>query len=310
MLHHTMKPTKLTGLVAATHTPFTPDGALNLPIVEKQAAHLLATGVAAAFINGTTGESHSLTLDERLTLADRWSAVTRGTALKLIVHVGANALKDAATLAAQAERLHAHAISALAPSYFKPKSIDTLIACCQEITRAAPATPFYYYDIPFFTGVSLPMPDFLAAASAKIPTLAGVKFSNPDLMAYQKCLHTNNNGFDIPWGTDEYLLAALALGATGAVGSTYNFAAPIFTRMISAFTRNDLPTARQEQFRAVRLIDLLASFGYMPAAKATMSFLGIDVGPARLPHTQLTADQTSQLRSSLDQLGFFDWLRT
>ena len=300
---------KLTGLVAATHTPFTADGSLNLPVVEKQAAHLVATGVTAAFINGTTGESHSLTVDERLSLADRWSAVTRGTALKLIVHVGANALKDAATLAAQAEKLRAHAVAALAPSYFQPRSIDTLIACCREITRAAPATAFYHYDIPGMTGVSLPMPDFLAAASDRLPTLAGVKFSNPDLMAYQKCLHFNNNHFDIPWGTDEYLLAALALGARGAVGSTYNFAAPIFTRMITAFNNNDLPTARTEQYRAVQLIDLLASFGYMPAAKATMSFLGVDVGPARLPHPPLAPAQTTQLRTALENLGLFNWLR-
>lgn len=304
-----MNVTKLQGLVAATHTPFKADGSLDLAVVEKQAEHLVRNGATAAFINGTTGESHSLTLDERLALADRWAAVVRGTALKLIVHVGANAVRDAATLAAQAEKLHAHAISALAPSYFKPRSIDALIACCEEITRAAPGTPFYYYDIPSFTGVALPMPDFLAAAPEKLPTLVGVKFSNPDLMAYQKCLHINNHDFDVPWGTDEYLLAALAVGAAGGVGSSYNFAAPIYTRMITAFSHSDLPTARTEQFRAVQLIDLLASFGYMPAAKATMGFLGVEVGPARLPHVGLTAEQMRRLRSGLEGLGFFGWVR-
>jgi len=152
------------------------------------------------------------------------------------------------------------------------------------------------------------MPDFLAATPDHLPTLAGVKFSNPDLMAYQKCLHTNDHQFDIPWGTDEYLLAALALGAAGGVGSSYNFAPPIYNRMITAFTNHDLPTARTEQYRSVQLIDLLASHGYMPAAKATMSFLGVDVGPARLPHPRLTPDQINRLRSSLEQLGFFDWV--
>jgi N-acetylneuraminate lyase len=229
--------------------------------------------------------------------------------MNLIVHVGANCLADAAALAAQAQKLHAHAVSALAPSYFKPRSIDTLIACCQEIAAAAPATPFYYYDIPGMTGVSLSMPDFLAAAPARIPTLAGVKFSNPDLMAYQKCLHADAGRFDIPWGTDEYLLAALAVGAAGGVGSSYNFAAPIYTRLLTAFAKDDLPTARKEQYRSVQLIDLLASYGYMPAAKAAMTFLGVDVGPARLPHPRLTSDQTTRLRASLEQLGFFDWIR-
>jgi N-acetylneuraminate lyase len=301
-------PARLQGLVAATHTPFGDDGALNLAVVEHQAEHLLRTGVTAAFVGGTTGESHSLTLDERRALTDRWAQVLRNSPLKLIVHVGANCLADAAALAAQAQELGAHAISALAPSYFKPRSIDALIACCREITAAAPALPFYYYDIPSFTGVHLSMPDFLAAAEGRLPTLAGIKFSNPDLMAYQRCLHAADRRFDIPWGTDEYLLAALALGATGGVGSTYNFAAPIYTRMITAFSSNDLPAARTAQFRAVQLIDLLAAHGYMPAAKATMTFLGIDVGPARLPHARFTPDQSTRLRSDLEHLGFFDWL--
>ena len=77
-----MNPVRLQGLVAATHTPFTADGDLNLAAVEKQAGHLLATGVTAAFVGGTTGESASLTVDERLALADRWAAVLRGTPLR------------------------------------------------------------------------------------------------------------------------------------------------------------------------------------------------------------------------------------
>jgi len=304
-----MTPPKLTGLVAATHTPFNNDGLLNIHAVEKQAAHLLAAGVTAAFINGTTGESHSLTLDERMVLADRWATVTRGTPLKLIVHVGANSLRDAATLAAQAQSLNAHAISALAPSYFKPRSIDTLIACCAEITRAAPATTFYYYDIPSMTGVTLPAPEFLAAAPDKIPTLAGIKFTNPDLIAYQRALRADEGRFDLPWGVDEFLLAALSLGAQGAVGSTYNFAAPLYHRIWTAFTKGDLAAAQADQYRSVQLVNCLSSFGYMGAAKALMEFLNVAVGPARLPNTSLSPDQRESLRRELERIGFFDWGR-
>ena len=300
---------KLTGLVAATHTPFHADGSLNLAAVEKLAEHLARTGVRAAFIGGTTGESHSLTVDERLALARRWSDVLRGTALKLIVHVGGNCLADARALAAQATELRADAIAALAPSYFKPKSLDVLVACCAEIAAAAPGVPFYFYDIPSMTGVSLPMPRFLEAAADRIPTLAGIKFSNPDLMAYQQCLHASGGRFDMPWGTDEYLLAALAVGAVGGVGSTYNFAAPLYTRLLAAFEKGDLPAARVEQYRSVRLVELLAGYGFMSAAKAVMGFLGVPVGPARLPHANLATEQSAALRSSLEEMGFFDWVR-
>lgn len=297
---------RLHGLVAATHTPFSADGQLNLAAVEKQAEYLHQNGVHAAFIAGTTGESHSLTVVERLALAQRWSEVAKGSKLRLVVHVGSNCLADARSLAAQAQSLGVDAIAALSPSYFKPKSLEALIACCAEIARGAPGIPFYYYDIPPLTGVQLPMADFLALASDSIPTLAGLKFSNSDLMTYQKCLRVQNGRFDIPWGTDEYLLAALALGAQGAVGSTYNFGAPIYNRMIAAFERGDLATARQEQFRSVQLIDLLVGFGFMGAGKALMGFLGIDVGPARLPNTNLNSEQRNRLHSALEKCGFFE----
>ena len=105
------------------------------------------------------------------------------------------------------------------------------------------------------------------------------------------------------------MLAALAVGAVGAVGSSYNFAAPIYQRLMDAFSRDDLERARAEQQRSLRLIDLVASLGYMGAAKCVMGMLGVDVGPARLPNTNLTAEQVKALKKGLDELGFFEWVR-
>ncbi len=299
---------KLTGLVAATHTPFHDDGSLNLNVVERQAEHLLHDGVTTAFIGGSTGESHSLNVDERKQLATRWMEVVRGTGMKVVVHVGSNCLVDAATLARHAQQVGAVAVAALSPSYFKPRNVETLVACARQIAAAAPDTPFYFYDIPVLTGVSLSMPEFLALGRECIPNLAGLKFTNPDLMAFQLCLRAGDGSFDIPWGCDEILLAAVALGATGAVGSTYNFAAPIYHRVLKAFAAGDLKVARDEQFRAVQFIQVLVRHGFIGATKAVMAMLDVDVGPARLPVTTLTKEQMSALRSELDSIGFFGWL--
>jgi len=301
---------KLTGLVAATHTPFHADGGLNLSAIEAQAGHLSRSGVSSVFVGGTTGECHSLTVEERLALAHRWSEVVRGTDLRLVVHVGSNCLADARVLASQAQALGASAISAMAPSYFKPQTLDALVACSAEVAGAAPSLPFYFYDIPTMTGVRFSMPEFLSLASDRVPNLAGIKFTNADLKAYQLCLSTREGDFDIPWGVDEYLLAALAMGATGAVGSSYNFAATVSHRVMTAFSVGDVITARAEQFRSVRLIELLAGFGYLAAAKAVMGFLGVDVGPVRLPNSNLRPGEAARLHTSLDQLGFFDWVQS
>ncbi len=293
-------------LVAAVHTPFAADGSLNLTAVEAQASHLRKTGVGAVFVGGTTGESASLTVEERLALTERWLSVARGSGLRVIVHVGSNCLSDARTMAAAAQRGGAAAISAVAPSYFKPASVDALAACCAEIAAAAPETPYYHYDIPALTGVSLPMPAFLEKAATAVPTLAGLKFTTPDLMSYLQCLHSG--GWDIPWGIDEWMLGALATGARGFVGSTFNFSAPVSLALWRAFDANDFATARERQLRNARLIALLARHGYMAAAKATMGFLGIDVGPPRLPNSRLTPGAAVSLRQELETLGFFDWI--
>lgn len=305
-----MKPHPIHGLVAATHTPFHANGSLNLAMVENQAAHLLSTGVTRAFIGGTTGESHSLSLEERRALTIRWMEVTRGSDLNVIVHVGANCLSDVCSLATQAQELGAEAISALTPSYFKPRDVKSLVDCCVEIAAAAPGLPFFFYDIPGFTGVSLSMPEFLTQAQDRISNLAGIKFTNSDGMMFQQCLHHSEGAFSILWGTDECLLAGLALGATGAVGSSYNFGAPIYHRIIRAFEAGDLGTARKEQMHSVRMIARIASIGYMGAAKAVMKMLGVDVGPARLPHSNPDPDQIKALRADLEMMGFFDRVKS
>jgi N-acetylneuraminate lyase len=296
----------LHGLVAATHTPFHADGSLRIDVVERQCTQLLENGVRTVFIGGSTGESASLSLDERRALAVRWMEVTRNTAVRVVVHVGSNCLADALHLATHAQSLGVSAIAALAPSYFKPRSVESLVDWCSEIAAAAQATPFYFYEIPVLTGVSLPMPEFLKKAAARIPNLAGLKFSNPDLMAYMQCLRAGE--WDVPWGIDEWMLAALATGARGAVGSSFNFAAPLYHRIMAAFARGDIEAARAEQHRSVQLIALLARYGYIGAAKATMAMLGVEVGPARLPNGSLDAARQKALRADLEALGFFAWI--
>jgi N-acetylneuraminate lyase len=144
------------------------------------------------------------------------------------------------------------------------------------------------------------MPKFLAQASRSIPNLVGLKFTNSDLAAYLQCLQLDNTQWDLPWGIDEHLLGALATGAKGAVGSTYNFAARIYHRLIAAFEQSDLQRARLEQLASVQLIECLASYGYMAAAKSTMEYLGVPVGPPRLPNTSLSQSQTQELHQRLE----------
>lgn len=294
---------RIRGLVAATHTPFTANGDVNLSIIDRQMEGLVNDGAFGTFICGTTGECSSLTLDERMAIAERWLGAAKGTQMKVIVHVGSNCLADSKALAAHAEEHGAAAVGAVSPSYFKPKDVATLVECLAMVAAGCPETPFYFYDIPSLTNVTFSAADVLEQAAAKIPNLNGAKFTNPDLFNYQRCLMLQDGKFDVPYGIDEALLAAIALGGSGAVGSSYNFTAPLFRKVIDSTQRGDLAPARKGQRVGIELIAMLMSFNYLPASKLVMKYLGIDVGPTRLPLANLTVEQEKALRPKWDAMA-------
>jgi N-acetylneuraminate lyase len=297
---------KTHGLIAAPHTPMDAGGEVRLELIEAQADLLARNGVAGAFVCGTTGEGLSLTMAERRAVAERWvRAAAEG--FRVIVHVGHTALPAARELAAHAQKIGAFAIGTLPPIFFKPPGVAELVVFSSRVAAAAPELPFYYYHIPAMTGVVLPMQDYLAAASEAIPNAAGVKFTHEDLADYAACLALGGGRLDCLFGRDEVLLSALALGAEGAIGSTYNFAAPLYLRLIEAFRAGDLATARRLQATSMAIIRAVQRQGPgVVGFKHVMAMIGLDVGPVRPPLRPLGDEQVRALRAELEEIGFFE----
>lgn len=295
--------TRLSGLIAAPFTPLHADGSLNPAMIQRQAAALAEDGVNGAFICGTTGEGLSLTTDERLEVAERWMAAAPRP-LRVIVHVGHHTVAESRTLAAHAERIKAHAFATIGPTYFRATNVDQLVDFCAQVAAGAPGLPFYYYHMPAMTGADLPMYDFLKSAGPRVPNLAGIKFTHENLMDYSRCLTLEEGRYNILFGRDEILLAALAMGATGAVGSTYNYMAPIYHQLIEAFNAGDLESARRHQSRAIRIIAIMSRRGGLAAGKAMMKLAGLDCGPVRAPLQNLSREALESLTRELEHAGF------
>ncbi|MBK8050948.1 MAG: dihydrodipicolinate synthase family protein [Anaerolineales bacterium] len=202
----------ITGLVPATFTPMHEDGSLNLGQVGPIVDRLVAQGVSALFACGSTGESTALTTEERKATLTAYLTAAAGR-LPVIAHVGHTSLTDARDLASHAQANGAVAIAALPPFYVKPGSVAVLVDCMAQIAAAAPELPFYYYHIPGLTGVHLDMVDFLRQGAARIPTLAGIKYSSPTLYEFQACLAFAGGRYNMLFGSDEMLLSGLAAGA-------------------------------------------------------------------------------------------------
>jgi N-acetylneuraminate lyase len=294
----------LTGLIAAPHTPFDPDGEVSPSGIDRLAEHLLASGVDGVFVCGTTGEGMSMTTAERKTVTERWVSAAAGR-FPVVVHVGHASGREARDLAAHAAAVGAAAVAAVAPFYHKPAGVRELAAALAEIGAGAPGVPFYFYDIPSFTGVRVPTADLMDRLADELPNFAGVKFSNPDLVLLQECLTVRGGSLDVLFGVDEMLLAAWALGVRGAVGSTYNFAAPLYRRMIAAFDAGDWETARRLQRQSVAIVRALERFGGLSANKAVMALLGVDCGPTRPPLRPLEPAERVEFGHQLAELGLF-----
>jgi N-acetylneuraminate lyase len=103
------------------------------------------------------------------------------------------------------------------------------------------------------------------------------------------------------------LLHGLSVGCHGAVGSTYNFAAPLYRRIQAAFDEGDLDAAKALQAKSAGMIKLFMECDYLPTAKAVMALVGMDCGPVRPPLQRLSPASLDQLQRDLDAMGFFDW---
>ncbi|XP_070712239.1 N-acetylneuraminate lyase-like [Pempheris klunzingeri] len=277
---------KVTGLVAATFTPLTPQGEINLAEIGPYIDYLTQKqGVNNIFVNGTTGESMSLSVAERKSVAQEWCQKAKGKLDQVIVHVGCLSLKDSQELARHAEEIEASGISVIAPSFFKPKTADVLKRFLQEVASAAPSLPCYYYHIPSMTGVNVLGRDVLEDIEKLIPSFRGVKFSGNDLLDFGQCVSRSQPDWSVLYGVDEQLLAALVMGADGAVGSTYNYMGCHANELISAFKKGDLAHARKIQFKVQEFISSAIKLGFdVGVNKQLMCELsGLRLGPPRLP---------------------------
>lgn len=296
---------KLEGLIAAPFTPMDENGALNLSLIPKYYNFLKSNRVTGAFICGSTGEGVSMTTQEKKEVAAKWAECTDDDDdFKVMLLLGGTSIADCKDLALYASQIGLYAISFTSPFYFKPANAEVLAQICAEIAGVVPEMPFYYYHIPVLTGGNYAMIDLLHAVDGKIPNFAGIKYTHEDFMDFQSCMSYKGGKYDMLWGRDENMLSALVLGAKGAVGSTFNYAAPLYYDLIDAFNSNDLVKARELQQKSIDMIRLLGKYGGISVGKAYMKLINLNCGEFRLPVKNMNESQSVLFKKDVETLGF------
>lgn len=302
-----MKIQKYEGLVAAPFTPMDKEGNINYDMIKPYYDLLEKNGVVGAFINGTTGEGASLTQKEKHLQAGRWAECLRaGGEVRIINLVGGTSYNECIENAIFSLEAGLSAIAIVAPYYYKPAGEKQLAEFCARIGESVPAMPVYFYHNPALTGVTIPMTGFMKKISAILPNFAGIKYTQEDYKDFLSCLNFGNGAYDLLWGRDECLLPALSLGCKGCVGSTYNYAAPLYHNLIREFNSGNLSEARRLQQLSIDLIGLLEKYGGISTGKAFMKYIGLDCGQFRSPIKNMPDELYNDFENDVKSLGIDD----
>lgn len=292
------------GLIAAPFTPLKPNYEVNLDIIPQYADILLSQGVKHVYILGTTGEGMSLTVDERMKVAEAWKATNKMTTI--MNHIGGNSIEDVKALAAHSEKIGLDCIGLLAPFYYKCANLDALITYLKQVASAAPNTPMVYYHYAEKTGVNFHCAELIEQAMANIPTFAGVKFTGWDMGTAIEAKRRFGDKVLIGYGKDEQAVAAYFLGFKTSVGSTYNWCGRLWNKAIQDVkaARNSDASDRQTLFTQV--LEIMFQYGFNDHVNKSMMFYihGIDMGPVRCPISPISDEKLSKIRSDLDQIQF------
>ena len=155
--------------------------------------------------------------------------------------------------------------------------------------------------------MNIPILDFLKEAAPIIPNLAGVKYTHENFMDFLSCINFEGSKYQMLGGYDEVLLPALSVGCKSAVGSTFNYAAPLYYGIIEAFNRCDLETSRILQQKAIDMIRLLGKYGGIATGKAFMRYIGFDFGGFRLPVKDFDMSMYNQFVADVNALDMEEW---
>ncbi len=290
----------ITGILPAIVTPFGPDGDVNTDALRSLAAYQIEKGCNGFFVCGSAGEGVLMNMDERSRVVDAMVSEASGQ-VPIIVHVGAVSTGEAVELAKHARKSGASAVSSIPPLYYK-LSWDAIIGHIKAIAEAA-ELPTYYYHIPYITNVVPTAPE-LAQMIDSIENLDGIKFSSTDLYLLWETLEIAPRKPNVLFGSDQQLLAGLAMGADGGIGSTYNYMTGWFAELYSAFRRDDYAGAKKVQDMINRAIQLYFKFGGNRGTEKMMtSLLGFEIGPPRQPNSPFPAERVDALRKEMEELG-------
>jgi 4-hydroxy-tetrahydrodipicolinate synthase len=282
-------------ILTAIVTPFKTDGAVDFDRFRGLAAYLVENGSDGLVVTGTTGESPTLSDDERFALYE--AAVDEvGDHASVVAGTGTYSTAHSVHLTERAHEIGVDGFLVVTPYYNKPP-VRGIVEHFRAIA-AVSDRPIVAYNIP--GRVVLNLETEAIAQLAEIPTVRAVKQANPDLQQAKAIVEL---GLDLYAGDDDIVLPFVELGGLGGVCVHTHVVGPQVKEMIRLFRAGDVEAARALDVELRPSIDLLKVAPNPIAVKAALNLLGHEVGGLRLPLVEATDEERLAVRDCLERLG-------
>lgn len=285
-------------VLTAIVTPFRADGSLDLDSFRRLARHLVDNGSDGLVVTGTTGESPTLSDEERFEL---YAAALEevGDRASVVAGTGTYSTAHSIHLTERAHALGVHAFLVVTPYYNKPPPRG--IVAHFEAIAAVTDRPIVVYNIPGRSVLNIE-PETIAEL-AEIPNVRAVKQANDDLAQAKKIVEL---GLDLYAGDDDLILPFLELGGAGGVCVHTHVVGPQVKELIRRWRAGDHDGARELDRELAPSIELLRVAPNPIAIKAALNLLGHEVGGHRLPLVDPTDDEVARVRDCLARLGLLE----
>lgn len=289
---------ELRGTGVAMVTPFNADGDINFEHLQKLTEHLVSGGVNYLVVMGTTGESVTLTKEEKKAVLNSILETNNGR-IPVVLGVGGNNTADIVTQLEALDTTGLTAILSVSPAYNKPTQ-GGIYAHYTEVSKASPL-PIILYNVPGRTGSNM-----LAETTLRLvrdfDNIIAIKEASGSLDQCTTILKDRPDGFMVISGDDTLSLPIIASGGDGVISVVANALPKEYSELINASLNGDFATAQKRQYQLFDLINMLFAEGNPAGVKCVLKMLGICEENVRLPLVQVSDALRSKLKAQVSQL--------
>ena len=287
------------GAGVALVTPFKENGEVNYEKLEEIVEEQIAGGTDSIIVCGTTGEASTMSHEEHLDVVGYVCKVT-GKRIPVIAGTGSNCTETAVYLSAEAQRRGADGLLLVSP-YYNKATQNGLKAHFKAVADAV-KIPILLYNIPGRTGVTI-LPQTIAGLCKNVENIVGVKEASGNFSAIATLMNLADGKVDLYSGNDDQIVPLLSLGGKGVISVLSNVAPRQTHDICAAYFEGDTARSAKLQLDAIPLItELFAEVNPIPV-KAAMNLMGRNVGPLRLPLTEMEPQNQEKLKAAMIAYG-------